>query len=61
MVHSTAENTHPISAKFFAYEWVVARISRNTSRAVCFFSFAKGSAMLGFTEALNKPKAAPKP
>lgn len=61
MVHSTTEKTAPINAKFLAYECVVARISRNTSRAVCFFSLANGSAIFGFTEALNRPKAAPSP
>lgn len=61
MVHSTTEKTAPISAKFLAYECVVPRISRNTSRAVCFFSLANGSAIFGFTEALNRPRAAPSP
>lgn len=58
IVHSTAENTNPITAKFFAYERVVVFISLKISRAVCCLST---SVTLGFTLEVNKPNAAPRP
>lgn len=61
IVHSTAEKTIPINAKFLPEVCVVARISRKTSLAVCCFSATPGIEMFGFTDELNKPIAAPKP
>uniref|UniRef100_A0A182UGK4 Uncharacterized protein n=1 Tax=Anopheles melas TaxID=34690 RepID=A0A182UGK4_9DIPT len=61
MAHSTAANTAPMTAKFLPYECVAARISRKISLAVCCLSPAIGSAMLGLTDELNSPMAAPNP
>lgn len=60
IVHSTAENNRPMTAKFFAYPCVVPRISRKISRAVCCFS-TPGCEIFGFTDELNSPMAAPRP